>query len=364
MSRTVDRMSARAAVGAAVLAIACGDAPAVSPDEKPPLAVRTLVVAPEPVAPALVMPGVVEADARIELSFRVTGYVERFHVDEGERVEAGQVLAVLDEADLEREVRTARAVLERAAARATESKRSYDRQRELHERNSASEQSYDAARSTDEMAQAELREARMRLEMAEDRLAKATLRAPRAGHVERRLVEEFELATAQTPVLVLTVLERVTVRAAVAEVHLPRIRVGAPATVTTSQRPDAPLEGVIERIDLAADPGTRTVPFEVAVENSGLVLRPELVVEVEVPLGEPVERMLVPLAAVLRGSDTQPFCFLEHEGVAERRLVTLGELHEERVAIEAGLSAGDRVIVRGQHFLRPGDRVTVVEDRS
>ena len=322
------------------------------------------MVQPEPVTPTLVVPGIVEADARIELSFRVTGYVERFHVDEGDRVEAGQVLAVLDQADLEREVKTARAVLERAAAQAEEARRAYERQRKLHERNSASEQAYDSARSTDEMAQAELREARVRLEMAEDRLAKATLRAPRDAYVERRLVEEHELAAAQTPVLVLTVLDRVIVRAAVADVHLPRLRVGAPARVKTSQRPDAPLAGVIERVDLAADPGTRTVPFEVAVENPGLVLRPELVVEVEVPLGEPEVRTLVPLAAVLRGSDTRPFCFLEREGVAERRLVTLGSLYEERVSIESGLSAGDRLIVRGQHFLRPGDRVAVVEDGS
>ena len=290
--------------------------------------------------------------------------VETIALSETRMFQAGPETMLLDQADLEREVKTARAVLERAAAQAEEARRAYERQRKLHERNSASEQAYDSARSTDEMAQAELREARVRLEMAEDRLAKATLRAPRDAYVERRLVEEHELAAAQTPVLVLTVLDRVIVRAAVADVHLPRLRVGAPARVTTSQRPDAPLAGVIERIDLAADPGTRTVPFEVAVENPGLVLRPELVVEVEVPLGEPEVRTLVPLAAVLRGSDTRPFCFLEREGVAERRLVTLGSLYEERVSIESGLSAGDRLIVRGQHFLRPGDRVAVVEDGS
>ncbi len=371
MSRTVDRMSARAAVGAAVLAIACGDAPAVSPDEKPPLAVRTLVVAPEPVAPALVMPGVVEADARIELSFRVTGYVERFHVEEGDRVEAGQVLAELDLADLERELRAARAALERAGAQAEEARSSYERQRRLHERASASEQAYDAARSADRMARAQLDETRMRVETAEDRLAKGTLRAPRAGYIERRLVEEHELATAQTPVLVLTDLDEVTVRAAVAESHLPRLAVGGAAQVRSAQRPDDPLPATIERIDVAADPATRTVPFELAVANPGLALRPELMVEVEVPLGEPERHLLVPLAAVLRGADTRPFCFLARSGLpdepgdhAVRRAVAIGAVHGERVVVERGLAPGDRVVVRGQHFLRPGARLRIVADES
>ena len=80
----------------------------------------------------------------------------------------------------------------------------------------------------------------------------------------------------------------------------------------------------------------------------------------------PVARILVPLAAVLRDADTEPFCFLASGGegghVAERRAVRVGGLHGDRIAISSGLETGDRLITRGQHFLRPGDAVRVVRE--
>ena len=68
----------------------------------PPTPVRVEAVRLERVAPSLVVPGVVEAESRIELAFRVGGFIARFAVEEGERVEAGDVIAELDLADLER----------------------------------------------------------------------------------------------------------------------------------------------------------------------------------------------------------------------------------------------------------------------
>ena len=70
----------------------------------------------------------------------------------------------------------------------------------------------------------------------------------------------------------------------------------------------------------------------------------------------------------LRGADALPFCFLAVNGAggprAERRNVSIGAVHGERVVVEEGLAPGDRVITRGQHFLRPGDAVRPVEDAS
>ena len=70
---------------------------------------RVETVAAERVVPRLVVPGIVEAKSRIELGFRVSGFVARFGVEEGDRVEAGAVIAELDASDLERELRAAQA---------------------------------------------------------------------------------------------------------------------------------------------------------------------------------------------------------------------------------------------------------------
>ncbi len=349
------------------LACGCGDSPPASnaSSSPPARAVRVEVVTPREVVTSLRVPGLVEAAARIELAFRVTGFVARFDVDAGDRVEVGQVLAELESEEFERAVRSAHAALARVEAQARDAEQTFRRQQRLLAESTTSQQTLDRARTAHDVARARRDEARVQLEEAEDRLAKATLRAPVAGLIERRLLEPHELATEQTPVLVLTQLETVKVRAAVADARAAELRPGAPALVTTPLQPGHRFEGRIARIDLAADPGTRTVPFEVELPNPELALRPELVVDVVVPTGEPEMLVLVPLACVLRDVDTRPFCLVvDGEGEdlrAARRPVELGAIHGERVAVAAGLVPDERLVVRGEEVLRPGDRVRVVE---
>lgn len=366
MMRSAPRIPVLWLAASCVTAAACGEAPADSSVPAPSLAVRVERVTPEKLRSALSMPGIVESKSRISLAFRVTGFLERLHVEEGDHVEAGDVLAELDATDLERDVREGRAALERARAHSRNAELAFERQRRLRESDTASQRAYDEAESAYRMARAEALEARTRLERSEDRLAKATLRAPVAGYVERLLVEEHELATAETPVLILTELDVVTVRAAVADSMVSRLRVAGTAAVRSTQWPGRIFEGRIARIDVAADAATRTVPFEIELENPELALRPELVVQVEIPTGAPVSGILVPLAAVLRGADTRPFCFVAVDGEdgtrAERRPVSIGAVHGERVVVTDGLRPGESVVVRGQHFLRPGNPVRIVED--
>lgn len=121
---------ARLAAFAWMLALAgCEDAPALTepPDEASTAVEIERVVARE-VKPVLRVPGLVEAKARIALAFRVAGFIERFEVDEGDPVQRGDVLAVLDRADFEREARTAAAALTRARAHARDARQTFGRQ--------------------------------------------------------------------------------------------------------------------------------------------------------------------------------------------------------------------------------------------
>ncbi len=367
MTRSSDRMRA---IGITLLLVlsshGCGDAPPVSSAAAGPRAraVRIERVEPRPVTTSLRVPGLVAAEARIELAFRVAGFVARFEVDAGDRVAAGQILAQLETDELGRTAEASRAAVARAEARARDAAQTFGRQRELLAEHTNSQRAHDRASADHEMAQAELAEARVQLEEARDKLSKATLRAPVAGWIERRLLEPHELARPQTPVLVLTQLDRVKVRAAVSDVRAAELRRGAHAWVTTPLHPGRRFEGRVARIDLAADSATRTLPFELELANPELALRPELAVEVEVSTGEPEMLILVPLTAVLRDVDTQPFCFVlsgDEEPRVLRRPVELGAIHGDRVEVSSGLAVGERLVARGQHFLRPDDPVRVVQ---
>lgn len=356
-----------AALAWLLLAGGCHDPSAQAEDSaEHRTAVELERVAARRVAPALRVPGLVEAHSRIELAFRVAGFIERFAVDEGDRVRRGDLLAELDGADFEREARSAEASLARALAHARDAHQTFERQQHLRERGTASQESYDRALSADEMARAEVAEARTLVEQARDRLAKTRLLAPIDGAIEARLAEPHELASTESPVLVLTALERVNVRASVADWAAAGLSLGRRARIFGPLRPDEPLEGEIARIGVAADAATRTIPFEVELDNRDGALLPQLAVEVEIETGEPRRELLVPMSAVLRDADTRPFCFLavERDGVlrAERRRVTTGDVHGERIAIASGLSEGDQLVVRGQHFLRAGDALNPVAE--
>lgn len=351
----------------AVLAAGCQDeaspaAAAPSPGEVP---VRLERVEPHLISDTIVVPGLAEAKARIELSFRVPGFVERFAVEEGQHVAAGAVLAVLDTDDLERELRSARAALSRARARAGVARQQFERQKALLAESSTSQERWESARAEYEATGGAVREAQVALETAQERLARAQLRAPIDGWVERRLIEAHERVSPERPVLVLSDVDPIVVRGAVADFLLPRLELGMTVHVRSPIWPERFFEGVIRRIDVAADPATHTLPFEAEIGNADLALRPALAVEIEIPTGDPAPVLAVPLSAVLRGASAEPFCFVAggSEGAlrAERRRVAIGSVRGERVVIEEGLVAGDRIVTRGQHFLREGDALRVVE---
>jgi membrane fusion protein (multidrug efflux system) len=312
------------------------------------------------------LPGVVEPLARIELGFRVDGQIERYHVLEGQRVEAGEIIADLLRDDLERDVRIARAAASRARAQSGDAASKSKRQNVLLAGKSTSRERVDDARLAHDVASAEVLEAELQLAAAEARLAKASLRAPFAGVIERQLVEAHERTNVHSPVVILTDLSRVRVRGAAPDRLISQLLAGTQAEVRSQAWPERIFVGHIVQIDVGVDPATRTVPFEVEIDNADFALRPELAVEIELQLGEAEERPSLPMAAVLRDSDRQPFCFVAESGLGDstqaiRRDLSLGRVMRDRVTILAGLSPGERVVVRGQHFVHAGDTLDVLE---
>jgi membrane fusion protein (multidrug efflux system) len=266
-------------------------------------------------------------------------------------------------------VRLAAALLESARAEARGAETRQQRQTALLARNSTSMQHFDQAELAHDVAVSRTREAELHLSVAQRRLEKARLRAPFDGIIEARLVEPHELTTRHSKVVVLTDLRTVKVQAALPDRMIARLAPGAEAVVRAAAWPGREFRGQVTRIDVSVDPQTRTVPFEVTLDNADLALRPQLGVEVELSLTQNGARTSLPLAAVLRDSEREPFCFVvdESEGElqAERRPLVLGEIAQDRVVVTAGLTPGETVVVRGQHFVHAGDPlnvVTILED--
>lgn len=350
-----------------LIATACGDE-GTATESHPEISakpVRIEVATPRRFTTYTHVPGVVEADSSMALSFRVPGTIERFAVEEGAYVEAGDLIAELDRRDFERDVKLARAALASAEAQAAEARRERERVENLRSSNSTSAQRLDAARSADAIAAAQARHARLQLEAAEMAVEDCRLTAPVSGYFEQRLVDKHEFASPDMPVAVLTELATLKVRANVADQALRSLAVGSSAVLRSNAWPGRRFEGRLVRVAMAADATTHTLPIEVEVANADLALRPGMIVEVGLPVETRDDLLTVPMNAVVRDGALRTLCFVvASQGdrmIAEDRRVSLGKLVGDRVEIAAGVRPGERVIIQGQHFLRAGDLVRVTE---
>ncbi len=313
------------------------------PTEPPPVNVHTETVEPiATVADSFELPGMVEPNRVVKAPAEVAGRIERIEGEEGDRVEAGRELVFLNTELLEAEH-------QRAKADAEYAERELERVRELRRRGVATENELDVAVSNAVKAAAALKTAATRLE-------RAVIKARISGVLNRLPVEVGEYVQPGSTVAEIVDLDKVKVAVDVPERDVHYFRKGQTAKVIF---PSVAVEraGEITWIDELADPQTRTVRFELTVDNAHRELRTGQIVTAVL-----IRRVLhgvifVPLGAVIPTEEGH-VVYVAADGVAERRKVRLGMLRGTTVRVLDGLSAGDRLIVQGHRYVGPGQEVS------
>jgi len=289
----------------------------------------------------------------------VTGRVIRFMAELGQQVTKGDPLAVIASPDLG----SAFSDLLKAQADLAQSKREYERQGELYEAHAGSQRDFEAAQSAYLKAKAELERAEQKTKLLhkgpDNQLTQDyILPAPINGEVIARSVNPgFEVqgqySGGSAPELyTIGALDQVWVLADVFEMDLPRIHVGAPATVRVVSFPDRTFTGNVDWISGAVDPASRTAKVRVVIDNEDRALRPEMFVSVDI--SAPGHKGLaVPRSAVLRQGDQT--VVLVHSGQTPdgslrlvRRPVQVDEEgSDSTLEILHGLEEGDEVVTSG-----------------
>ena len=294
--------------------------------------------------------GAVAADRDVVVSAEESGVVRDLFVQKGSTVRTGQPIARIEDRVLAAQVDQARAQAELA-------RETWERQRRLWEVDSiGSEMLYIQARQGWQTADANAR-------ALAERLGRATVRAPIDGVVEDRRVEVGTMVAPGTPIARVIDVDPVKVIAGIPERYAGRVSTGADAGIGVSALGDREFGGNVSFVGAAVDPGSRTVPMEVAVPNPGGLLRPGMVAELRVESAQHEQALVVPQQAVQR-SETGYHVYVVVDGerglLAEARPVVLGESQSGWVPVDSGLAPGDRVVVVGQQQVAAGDRVKIV----
>ena len=342
-------------VAATLLAACGGDAQADDPAEQAEgftrvINVEVSEVRPEVFLEQIRLTGVALADQDVLVAAEESGVVEEILVDKGQRVTAGEPILRIDDDVLQAQVAQARAQAELA-------QQTWERRKRLWEEDRVgSEIAYLEARFAAEQTAANL-------EGLEARLARTTIRAPFDGVLDERRVEVGSMVSPGETVARVVALSRVKVAAGVPERYAPDVRPGGRATVFFDVLPGEEFPATIDYVGASVSPQNRTFPIEIAMANPRLQVKPEMVANVLVDRRTVEDAVVVPQDALVRVEDGY-VVFVAEDGpegmVARERTVVLGPSQNNRVVIEDGLDAGDRLIVVGQRSVAEGDRLNVV----
>ncbi|KIH75674.1 hypothetical protein GFER_15220 [Geoalkalibacter ferrihydriticus DSM 17813] len=340
---------------------ACGEQPPLP--EEPLRVVRTQQVVLDEGVRVRAFSGTARPAIEARLSFRVPGTLVEIPVRVGDQVRRGALIAALDPADYQLQVREAEAALAEAGARTRNADAHYERVRALYENHHASLTDLDAARAGAESARAAEAAVAMRLELAQLQLSYTRLHAPLDGFIAAVSVEVNENVATGAEVVVLTASRFPEVGVALPEALIGGIARGDTVSVTFDAIGGERFAGMVTEVGVAASPAGATYLVTVRLLTPDHRVRQGMSAEVVfrfAPARE-VSRMLVPAAAV--GEDQQGrFVFVveskeETTAVVRRRAVEVGEFTLEGLEILAGLTPGEQVVTAGVSRIEDGQRV-------
>jgi membrane fusion protein (multidrug efflux system) len=333
--------SAALLVGAG-LASGCGDAGPEASEAPKAIAVVTAKVSPVEWRDTIEALGTARANESVTLTAKVSETVRKVAFDSGDLVRAGDVIVDLSSgAQL--------AGLEEARAAYQEAERQLARSQELARMQLIAASAIDTQRSARDAAKA-------RMDVVRAQLSDRVITAPFDGVLGLRQVSPGSLVTPGTPIATLDDVSVIKLDFSVPERYIAVLAPGQDVAARSETYPDREFAGKIASVDSRVDPVTRSVTVRAEVPNPDRLLRPGMLMALDVLLA-PREAVIVPEIAVIQvGADSFVYRVKAEETV-ERAKVELGSRRQGEVEIRSGLANGDRIVTEGIVKLREGARV-------
>ncbi len=327
--------------------------------------------------------GYVTARRQATVSSKITGKVVEVLLEEGMKVQQGQVLARLDDTNVKTSLRLAEAqltsttnALAETRVRIKEAEQELQRQTGLVKSKIATQADYDhaeaavlALKARLEQQQAEVTVAERQVAYWEQQLDDTIIRAPFSGIVTSKNAQPGEMISpisagggfTRTGICTIVDMESLEIEIDVNESYINRVAAGQPVEATLDAYPDWKIPSKVIAIIPTADRQKSTVKVRVGFDHLDPRILPEMSVKVAFREAEgsgPVagRTVIVPKAA-LQQQDGRDVVLVVQSGHAERRAVTVSKALADEVVISAGVAAGERVIVDGPKGLQDGSVV-------
>jgi len=312
----------------------------------------------------LVLPGTLQAYAESPIYARTSGYLVRWYKDIGSRVNEGELLATIDTPEVDQELNQARATRQQIVAQLELAKISAERWENLRNSDSVSAQEADQQTSGYRQAQANLAAAEANVRRLEQLEGFKKVYAPFSGVITQRNVDPGALINAGAgaagrELFDIARVNPLRVYTNVPQAYAPFIRLGAQTLVTLQEFPGERFSAEVERTAEAIDPNTRTLRTEVDVPNKSGRLLPGSFGEVHFAVGSNVNKVTVPVNAMLFRSEGPRLAVVGPDNKIQLRAISIGKDYGTTLEILAGISPQDQIVINPSDSLEEGQVVNL-----
>jgi len=337
--------------------------------------VKIMTVALGNVVQSLNYNGDVEAEYEVKVFSKIPDRIEKFFVDEGDRIAKGAPIAQILATTIEQAVTQAEANLAAVKAREANLRLEYERAQRLFRENAMSKRQFDGISAQYEATKAQVRQVQAALASARTQLNDATVTAPIAGIIGNKYYQAGDMAMPTLPLVSIVKMERVKITFDATEEDLGKLAIGQNAVVRVKSYPGLSFEGEVIKISPVLDPVTHMAKVEVLVNNSAHKLKPGMYAQVEVTTGVIRNVIVVPRHVTIENTSLERvngkdkviknyYVFVVKNNQAEQRKLNVQYVNHESIAVDSGIKVGEKLVIAGQNNLRDGITVSIVEEEG
>lgn len=312
------------------------------------------IAEPVPLERSLPLTGTLMPLTEATVKAKVAGELVEVPVREGQGVQRGQVLARIDQTEVQARVAAREADAAAARAQLVWAEKNRATQKALLERRFISQNAFDSIQSNYDVALAKLRAAEADLVVARKSLGDSVLVAPFAGIVAERHAQPGERIALDAKVITVVDLARLELEASLPAAAIGQARVGQKVSFRVDGFGEREFSGRIERINPATSAGSRSVSVYAVIDNADGALRKGVFAQGTLLLGRADDALVVPLSAVREEAGTS-YVYALVDGAVKRKAIRTGPADAlGKVQVLEGLEAGDRIVRNNLGALREG----------